>query len=182
MKAKLLLLIALCLPGLSAAQDVDKQKVANKSTAVARKSRHASHVKLIYCDLHACKDEKPHLMGTASFYGRHYWQGRRMANGNRFDYRKLTAASWGIPLGTMVRVTNLYNGKSVVVEITDRGPAHLLHRVVDLSQAAAEILEYAGDGLTIVLIQTIFEPEPEPSVIEAVLDEPALDNAIPSAD
>src|SRR5208337_1051701 len=89
----------------------------NKFIGTASPKKHpASHVKLVYCDWHVCKDEKPRWVGTASFYGKHYWQGRKMSNGQPFDYRKLTAASWGIPLGTMVRITNLGNGKSVVVE------------------------------------------------------------------
>src|ERR1700686_3697729 len=60
-------------------------------------------------------------LGTASWYGKQH-QGRKMANGKRFDRNKLTAASWYFPLGTTVRVVNLKNGKSVVVTITDRGP------------------------------------------------------------
>src|SRR5258708_945876 len=66
----------------------------NMYIGTASKKPPASHVKLVYCDWHVCKDEKPHWFGTASFYGKHYWQGRRMANGQPFDYRKLTAASW----------------------------------------------------------------------------------------
>lgn len=132
---------------------------------------HARHIALVYCDLHVCKDEKPHYIGTASYYGKHYWQGRKMANGKPFDYRKLTAASWGIPLGTVVRVTNLQNGKSVIVEITDRGPAHNLHRVADLSQAAAEQLDYTHQGLTQVLIQPVLHFETEPAIIEARFEE-----------
>jgi rare lipoprotein A (peptidoglycan hydrolase) len=160
---------------------------AQKNTVIAKpqfigtashKKHPASHVKLVYCDLHVCEDEKPHYIGTASFYGKHYWQGRRMANGNRFDYRKLTAASWGIPLGTMVRVTNLSNGKSVIVEITDRGPAHVLHRVADLSQAAAEQLDYVQDGLAIVLIQPVVNFETETATIEARFVEPEIEVAV----
>jgi rare lipoprotein A len=94
-----------------------------------------------------------------------------MANGNRFDYRKPTAATWGIPLGTMVQITNLGNGKSVIVEITDRGPAHSLHRVADLSQAAAEQLDYIQQGTATVLIQVIVDVEPESAVLEADLIE-----------
>lgn len=141
------------------------------SIGTASQKHHASHVKLVYCDLHVCKDEKPHYFGMASFYGKHYWQGRKMANGERFDYRKLTAASWGIPLGTMVRIINLSNGKSVVVEITDRGPAHSLHRVADLSQAAAEALDYTQAGLTAVLIQPIVTVETANAEIPSNLEE-----------
>ena len=77
----------------------------------------------------------------------------------------------GIPLGTMVQITNLGNGKSVIVEITDRGPAHSLHRVADLSQAAAEQLDYIQQGTATVLIQVIVDVEPESAVLEADLIE-----------
>lgn len=111
-----------------------------------------------WCDSHVCV-ERTHFIGTASYYGKGYWQGRKMANGQRFDYRKLTAACWFLPLGTEARVTNLLNGKSVVVEITDRGPAHHLHRVMDLSQAAAARLDFIPRGLTTVLIQPLIRVE-----------------------
>jgi rare lipoprotein A len=78
-----------------------------------------------------------------------------MADGKRFDRNKLTAASWYFPLGTAVRVENLKNGESVVVTITDRGPNRRLHRIVDLSQEAAERLDYVGKGLTAVFIYPI---------------------------
>jgi rare lipoprotein A (peptidoglycan hydrolase) len=155
---------------------------AQKKTVIAKprfigtasRKHPASHVQLVYCDWHVCKDERPHYLGKASFYGKHYWQGRKMANGQRFDYRKLTVASWGIPLGTMVRITNLENGKSVVVEVTDRGPAHVLHRVADLSQAAAEQLDYIQQGTTMVMIQVMLDVEFESAAIEGNLIEPEL--------
>jgi rare lipoprotein A len=75
-----------------------------------------------------------------------------MANGQRFDRRKLTAASWYFPLGTTLRVENVKDGKSVVVTITDRGPNLRLHRMIDLSEAAAKRLGYVEQGLTPVFI------------------------------
>jgi rare lipoprotein A len=75
-----------------------------------------------------------------------------MANGERFDRRKLTAASWYFPLGTMIRVVNVKREQSVIVKITDRGPNLRLHRVLDLSEAAAANLDYIDDGLTKVFI------------------------------
>jgi len=89
--------------------------------------------------------------GIASWYGGQQ-QGRKMANGQRFDRREFTAASWVFPLGTVVRVVNVKNGDSVVVTITDRGPNHNLHRVIDLSEAAAKRLDYLGQGLTRVYL------------------------------
>jgi rare lipoprotein A len=78
------------------------------------------------------KKFKVHYIGTASWYGKRH-QGRKMANGQRFDRRKLTAASWYFPLGTPIRVLNVRNGQSVMVTITDRGPNLRLHRILDLS-------------------------------------------------
>jgi rare lipoprotein A len=78
-----------------------------------------------------------------------------MANGQRFDRRKLTAASWYFPLGTKIRVENVKNGESVVVTITDRGPNLRLHRIIDLSQAAAQRLGYVGQGLTPVFLYPV---------------------------
>src|SRR6202030_460938 len=97
------------------------------------------------------KSLKLNYVGTASWYGKRH-QGRKMANGKRFDRNKLTAASWYFPLGTTIRVVNVKNGESVVVTITDRGPNLRLHRIVDLSEAAAERLDYVGKGLTPVFL------------------------------
>ena len=97
------------------------------------------------------KKLKTKYIGTASWYGADR-QGRKMANGQRFDRHKFTAASWYFPLGTTLRVVNVENGESVVVTITDRGPNHRLHRILDLSEAAAEQLGYLGKGLTPVFL------------------------------
>src|SRR5580692_8643582 len=100
------------------------------------------------------KTFKTRYIGTASWYGAKH-QGRKMANGQRFDRHKLTAASWYFPLGTQIRVVNVENGESVVVTITDRGPNLRLHRILDLSQAAAERLDYVGKGLTPVFLYPV---------------------------
>lgn len=129
----------------------------------------ASPKNFTWCDIHAC-EEPVHLIGTASYYGKGYWQGRKMANGQRFDYHKLTAACWSLPLGTQVEVLNLRNGKTVTVTITDRGPAHHLHRVIDLSQAAAEQLDFIHDGTTHVVIRPLNTIETEEAVIPRSLE------------
>jgi rare lipoprotein A len=97
-----------------------------------------------------------------------------MANGQPFDYRKKTVALWFLPLGTMVRITNLSNGLSVVAEVTDRGPAHTLHRIADLSQAAAEALDFLQEGVATVLIQPVIEVETVPTEIVMTLAEPEI--------
>ena len=122
---------------------------------------------------------KLHYVGTASWYGQNR-QGRKMANGQRFDCHKLTAASWYFPFGTEIRVVNVKNGESVVVTITDRGPNLRLHRILDLSAAAADQLDYLGDGLTSVFVYPVVSFNLEPAPINIRLDEPSSSKA-PSA-
>jgi rare lipoprotein A len=100
------------------------------------------------------KKFKTRYIGTASWYGEQR-QGKKMANGKPFDCHKLTAASWYFPLGTTIRVVNVKNGESVVVTITDRGPNLRLHRILDLSEAAAARLGYVGQGLTPVFLYPV---------------------------
>ena len=117
---------------------------------------------------------KVSYIGTASWYGKKH-QGRKMANGQRFDCRKLTAASWYFPLGTPVRVVNVENGQSVVVTITDRGPNLRLHRILDLSEAAAADLDYVGQGLTKVFLHPVVSIETASAGFDSQLIEPSSD-------
>ena len=94
------------------------------------------------------------VVGIASYYG-HVHQGRRMANGQRFDESKLTAASRTLQLGTRVKVTSLRNQKSVIVTITDRGPA-VKTRVIDLSTAAARALGMISRGVDKVRVEPLY--------------------------
>ena len=82
--------------------------------------------------------------GTASWYGPNFI-GRPTANGEIFDPSQLTAAHQTLPFDTLVRVTHLDNGRSVVVRINDRGP-FVGRRVIDLSRAAAERIDMIGSG------------------------------------
>ena len=131
------------------------------------------------------KTLKLHYVGTASWYGKQH-QGRKMANGKRFDRHNLTAASWYFPLGTTIRVVNLKNGESVIVTITDRGPNLRLNRLIDLSEAAAERLDYVGQGLTSVFLCPVVSIHTEPAALDSTLLEPSTLNvagyeAIPSS-
>src|SRR6267142_5825767 len=83
--------------------------------------------------------------GLASWYG-HPYHGRAAANGEIYDMEKLTAAHRTLPFGTWVRVTNLTNDKSVEVRIIDRGP-FVGGRIIDLSHAAAEVIDLVGSGI-----------------------------------
>lgn len=93
-------------------------------------------------------------VGIASWYG-HELQGRLQANGKPFDAAKLTCASWHHPLGTQLRVTNISNGRTVLVTVTDRGPARRLNRIVDLSRAAFQSIDILDNGLCTVQIEKI---------------------------
>ena len=88
--------------------------------------------------------------GTASYYGNQH-QGKRTASGMRFDQRLLTAAHAWLPFGSKVRVTVLGTGKSVIVTITDR--LYSKRRVIDLSTAAAQMLEMLRAGLAQVKLE-----------------------------
>lgn len=114
---------------------------------------------------------KIQYVGIASWYGEQH-QGKLMANGKRFDRKKLTAASYYFPLGTQIRVFNLNNGDSVVVTITDRGPNHRLNRLIDLSEAAAKRLDYIQQGLTKVCLYPLPSFETAPAPLTAKLVEP----------
>jgi rare lipoprotein A len=93
------------------------------------------------------------LIGLASWYGPDH-QGRRTASGARFDWRKLTAAHRTLPLNSQVKITNLANGRSVVVTVNDRGP-FVRDRTIDLSKRAAERLGMTKDGLAQVRIEPV---------------------------
>lgn len=95
-------------------------------------------------------------VGIASWYGRRF-HGRRTASGSPFDMAALTAAHLSLPFGSRVRVTNLANGRTVTVTITDRGP-YVEPRVIDLSRAAAERLGFLDDGLARVRLDVLAEP------------------------
>jgi rare lipoprotein A len=91
--------------------------------------------------------------GNASWYGNPF-HGRRASNGEIYDMNKLTAAHRTLPFETMVRVTNLNNGKSTTVRITDRGP-FVDNRIIDLSQAAAREIESIGPGVVPVRVEVL---------------------------
>ena len=96
-------------------------------------------------------------VGKASWYGE-FFHGKVTANGEIFDMHQLTAAHPGLPLGSYVRVTNMSNGRSIVVRINDRGPV-TPGRIIDLSYRAAEILRFSRKGIQKVRLDLVSEPE-----------------------
>jgi rare lipoprotein A len=109
---------------------------------------------LIFLGMLGCSKEPTHtLQGLASWYGYPH-HGRITASGRRFDMNELTAAHRTLPLGTRLRVTNLLNGRSVTVTITDRGP-FVKNRVIDLSYAAAREIGMIGHGTAPVQLEIL---------------------------
>ncbi|MGB5190554.1 septal ring lytic transglycosylase RlpA family protein [Robiginitalea sp.] len=91
----------------------------------------------------------------ASFYSDSF-EGSLTANGEVFTNSKMTAAHRTLPFGTKVRVTNLNNGKAVVVRVTDRGP-YVEGRILDVARVVATELEFVDDGLTEVRLDVLDE-------------------------
>lgn len=94
--------------------------------------------------------------GKASYYGPEF-NGRRMANGERFDPHSNTAAHRTLPLGTTARVTNLENGRSATVTVKDRGP-YVRGRIIDVSPHVADRLGMKLEGVAPVQVQPIQVP------------------------
>lgn len=113
----------------------------------------------------------PFQVGTASWYG-DYFEGRPTASGEPFNMYDMTAAHLTLPLGTLVRVTNLRNHRSVIVRINDRGP-YVDGRIVDLSYNAAKVLRFDQQGLQRVRLDVI--PRHKAAATLAMLREPALE-------
>ncbi|MGA2738033.1 MAG: septal ring lytic transglycosylase RlpA family protein [Bryobacteraceae bacterium] len=96
--------------------------------------------------------------GLASWYG-HPYHGRASASGEIYDMEQMTAAHRTLPFGTMVRVYDLDNEKSVDVRINDRGP-FVDGRIIDLSHAAARAIEMIGPGTARVRLEILSAPPP----------------------
>ncbi len=99
------------------------------------------------------EDPEYNETGVASWYGDEF-QGRPTANGERFDMNLLTAAHPTLPMPSHVRVTNLNNGRSIIVRVNDRGP-FARGRIIDLSRAAARELGFERDGTAPVRVQNL---------------------------
>lgn len=101
------------------------------------------------------------LSGLASWYGE-VWQGRKTSSGEMFDKDQMTACHRTLPFGTLVRVVNLRNHRSVVVKINDRGNLSS-RRVIDLSSAAAEKIGLLQAGLAPVRLEIVSMAAPQHS-------------------
>jgi rare lipoprotein A len=95
----------------------------------------------------------PRQSGLAAFYHMTF-QGRRTASGESFDHSELTAAHKTLPFGTLVRVINLHNNRSIIVRVNDRGPMQA-DRVIDVTRRAAGLLGFINQGMTRVALEIL---------------------------
>ena len=116
-------------------------------------------------------------VGLASWYG-DYFHGRPTANGERFDKDEISAAHKTLPLPSIVKVTNLENGKAMEIRVNDRGP-FVGERIIDLSEGAARALGFRENGLAKVRVQFVRldgelrDPLPAPATLIAAAEPPA---------
>ncbi len=96
---------------------------------------------------------KPYQIGTASWYGSDF-QGKPTASGEPYNMYDLTAAHPELPLGSWVRVTNLRNGRAVIVRINDRGPI-VPGRIIDVSYSTARALQFKAQGVQRVRLDVV---------------------------
>ena len=138
------LMIALLVVGLRAAQGPnDSEASAAPTRAVQAKPEIRNQT----------GKNQPYQIGTASWYGE-YFVGKPTASGEDFDMYDMTAAHPTLPLGSYVRVTNLRNGRAVVVKVNDRGPI-VPGRIIDLSYGAAKVLQFENRGLQKVRLDLV---------------------------
>ncbi|HEY3972776.1 MAG TPA: septal ring lytic transglycosylase RlpA family protein [Candidatus Sulfotelmatobacter sp.] len=100
---------------------------------------------------------KPYQVGTASWYGQ-IFEGKPTASGEPYEMHDMTAAHLTLPMGSYVRVTNLRNGRAVVVRVNDRGPI-VPGRIIDLSYGAAQALQFRQRGLQRVRLDLVNPPQ-----------------------
>ncbi len=115
-------------------------------------------------------------VGMASWYGPQF-HGNKTANGEIFDMNKLTAAHKTLPLPSYVRVTNLSNGRNMVIRVNDRGP-YAPNRIIDLSRRAAQLLGFHDKGIERVRVQLVnYDGSPIVAENKDVSSDATLDTA-----
>ncbi|MDT8377148.1 MAG: septal ring lytic transglycosylase RlpA family protein [Mariprofundaceae bacterium] len=110
--------------------------------------------------------------GTASWYGREF-HGKKTANGEYYDMHAMSAAHTTLPMPTMAKVTNLDNGRAIVVRINDRGP-FVKNRIIDLSYAAAKALGYERQGTAPVRVEALGGAAATPAMAGKKVSAPVL--------
>ena len=130
-----------------------KSSSSKKSKAVTNTSKSSSNSNRRYSSKSNSKIRNDVITGISSWYGPNF-HGKLTANGEVFDQYGVTAAHKTLPLGTVARVTNLDNNKSVILRINDRGP-YVGDRILDCSYGAAKKLGFIAQGTTKVRIELI---------------------------
>ena len=117
--------------------------------------------------------QKPYQVGTASWYGENF-EGKPTASGEPYDMYDMTAAHLKLPMGSYVRVTNLRNGKAVVVRVNDRGPI-VPGRIIDLSYGAAQALQFRKKGLQRVRLDLVNPSQANPTYQALAYNHPPIE-------
>jgi rare lipoprotein A len=154
--------IAFLIVGLGAAQgpNISEAKPAPSSSVQARS------------DVRQVGKIKPYQVGTASWYGENF-DGKPTASGELYDMYDMTAAHLTLPIGSYVRVTNLHNGKAVVVRVNDRGPV-VPGRIIDLSYGAAQALQFRHSGLQRVRLDLVKPGQQKPAYQTVAYNHPPV--------
>ena len=142
------LAVFFCVAGLGAAQG--NSGSAHDRGSPAQPPKPATKSKI-------SRKSKPYQVGTASWYGS-YFQGKDTASGEPYNMYDFTAAHPTLPLGTYVNVTNVRNGRAVVVRVNDRGPV-VDGRIIDVSYGAAQALGMKSRGIQQVRLDLVEQPQ-----------------------
>jgi rare lipoprotein A len=155
--------IAFLIVGLGAAQgpNISEAKPAPSSSVQARSEVRQQVGKT-----------KPYQVGIASWYGENF-DGKPTASGELYDMYDMTAAHLTLPIGSYVRVTNLHNGKAVVVRVNDRGPV-VPGRIIDLSYGAAQALQFRHSGLQRVRLDLVKPGQQKPAYQTVAYNQPPI--------
>ena len=138
------LMIAFLIVGLGAAQGPNSSEASSApNRAVPAKPEIRNQI----------GKHQPYQIGTASWYGEDF-DCKPTASGEDYDMYDMTAAHPTLPLGSYVKVTNLHNGRAVVVKVNDRGPI-VQGRIIDLSYGAAQALQFHDHGLQKVRLDVV---------------------------
>ncbi|MFZ1053751.1 MAG: septal ring lytic transglycosylase RlpA family protein [Candidatus Sulfotelmatobacter sp.] len=151
------LMIGLMIVGLGAAQGPNNSEA---SSAPSRSAQIKPEIRK------QTGKSQPYQIGTASWYGEDF-EGKPTASGEDYEMYDMTAAHPTLPLGSYVRVTNLHNGRTVVVKVNDRGPI-VPGRIIDLSYGAAHALAFEHCGLQKVRLDLVKPQTQQRQVFQTV--------------
>jgi rare lipoprotein A len=162
------LLLLICCIGLSACSTSPKPKSYRELSKEDRGNDHyKGHYKIGKEYSIKGKTYKPRVdinynqVGIASWYGsKNHFHGKKTANGDKYNKYMLTGAHRHLPLPSLVRVTNLNNNKSLIIMLNDRGP-FAKNRIIDVSEKAAEILNFKRQGTAKVKVQYLHKETQE---------------------